>query len=215
LVLVSLAVVVLVAAVTVGLVQYRRGADGDPGTALDVGGTQVTDPQTAPPSTTEPTPEPTATVTEGLSERDAAVLIDAVLDESIISRRKLNNAIDRVNRCTGLAGALADMRDVGDERQAQIAAVADADLSTLSNGEELRSTLTAALRNALEADEEFVAWAEPTLSGGCISTGTRRDAYRRARAASTEAQRAKRTFVQVWNPVADAFSLGRRSTDDI
>jgi hypothetical protein len=158
---------------------------------------------------------PVETTTTGASAHDQAARVDAVLDQSIASRRRLNAAIDLVNRCTALSTALTRMRDVGAERQRQIETVGSADLSALPGGDRLRAALSDALRNALEADQAFVSWTAPTVSGGCANTTRRRTAYAQAQAASTRAQAAKKRFLAIWNPIALGQGLPQRSNTDI
>jgi hypothetical protein len=107
------------------------------------------------------------------------------------------------------------MRAVGDERRAQLAAIGSADLSALANGESMRTMWTAALQLALDADVAYVAWAEPTLTDGCRSTGSRAAAYQRGRTASDRAGGAKNRFLAEWNPVARSVGLIGRSRDDV
>jgi hypothetical protein len=216
--LVAAAVVLLVGATAAVFIYLRGGTSGDPGDASGAGDRQpvVSQATTAPgpafDSTTDPTSQP---IEPGASAQDQAAAIDTLLSQSVASRGKLNNAIDRVNRCTDLTGALSDMRDVGAERQTQLDAVRRADLSALPNGEQLRNTLSDALRHAYDADQAFVAWASPTISGGCGNTNGRQTSYERAQAASTKAQASKREFLALWNPIAGQWGLAHRTTKEI
>jgi hypothetical protein len=174
-------------------------------------------PNVLPPAGPTPTAAPTAApaTTEAPSIRDQAIGLDSLLDQSIASRHKLNAAIDLVNRCTTVSAALGDMRDVGTERQQQLDTLGSADLSALPQGEQLRGTLGDALRNALAADQGFVSWTAPTVSGGCANTAGRRAAYAQAQSASKRAQSAKKQFLAIWNPIASAQGLAQRSNTDI
>jgi hypothetical protein len=141
--------------------------------------------------------------------------IDAILERSSASRAKLNGALQRVQRCTGLAAALADMRQVGVERKDQIADTAAVTVSALPDGERVRSTLTSALTFALEADRHFVAWAEPAVTDGCRETKARRADWDSGQKSSEQAQAAKKQLVAVWNPVAGQYGFKQRSTQQI
>jgi hypothetical protein len=205
-------VVLVILAVAAGI--YFRTAETEDRATSPPTGTQSV--QT---TTTDPAPDPTTTApttaptTPTGDPRAQAATIDAVLSDSVASRRKLNQAIEQVGGCDDVAGAVADIRAVGEERQTQMATVRNADLSALSGGEGLRSGLLQALQYAWDADQGFLAWAEPTLTGGC---GAADDAgYSRGRAASTSAGTAKRAFLTRWNPVAQDNGLRARSADDI
>lgn len=146
--------------------------------------------------------------------RQQAEAINAILDRSAASRAKLNQAIDKVNRCTQLGPALAEMRKVGEERTAQIADLDAADVSAIDSGE-LRATLKSALQAALGADQQFVAWAEPAVKDGCADTPARTAAYAKSQAFSKQAQAAKKKFVALWNPVATPLGFEARTTQYI
>jgi hypothetical protein len=208
--IVGLAVVVLLALVVV----VFRVTRPDPPVAAPEAGTQAV--TTTDPATTDPGSTPTGRTGEAAPDPlSQARAIDALLGRSGASRDKLNSAIDRVGRCTGVGGALDDLRTVGQERRAQIAAVRDADLSALADGESLRSLLVTALQHSLDADAAYVEWAEPTLSGGCANTAVRRSAYARGRSASDQAGKAKQALLAAWNPVAMSLGLPPRDRQSI
>jgi hypothetical protein len=197
-------VILLIAA---GVLFVRAGKPDNP-----VAGPATTTTTTTPTTeaaATSPAPGPTT------RPQDQAEVFDELLDRSAASRAKLNQAIENVNRCTRLDAALAGMRAVGDERTQQIAAVDAADVSALTDGETLRSTLKSALSSALAADREFVAWAAPAVSNGCGNTTARKAAWSRGQAASKKAQAAKKQFVAAWNPVAVPLGFESRTTQYI
>jgi hypothetical protein len=139
-----------------------------------------------------------------------AAVLDAVLDASAASRAKLNAAIARVEDRTAVEQALGDLRAVGGERQAQLDAVAAADLSALPAGERLRALLADALRCSLAADRSFVRWGQ-AVQGGGRGGGD----YEEAQRLSLLAGDAKARFLTVWNPVAARHQLRERSSAQI
>jgi len=187
-----------------GIIYLRWGNAGDPADTASIGDRPATAAPTAAGATTGPA-----------GKRAQAETIDALLDRSIASRNKLNKAIERVDRCTDLAGALADMQAVGRERTAQLADLAKADISGLPGGESLRGELGTALRHSLEADGAYVDWARPTIRDGCADTTSRTAALRRGQAASDQAGAAKSAFLTRWNPVASGLGLATRTRDQI
>lgn len=205
----GLAVVVL-AVLVAGVVLYRNGQDdqtvvGSPLTTVDTTA-PVTEAPAETPTDTQP-PVPTEKVADPLPQ---AKVIDALLVRSGASRTKLNRAIKRVGRCSGVSGALADMRAVGEERRAQISAVKAADLAAVDNGESLRSNLVTALQHSLDADAAFVEWAEAAGSS-CPDNAARRADYDRGMADSDRAGTAKEAFLAQWNPVATGLGLPART----
>jgi len=205
--LLAAGVILLIGTITAGVLVARTGEPNNP-----VAGPATTDPTTLA-ATTSPVPDPTTE--PAASPQDQAEVVDKLLDRSAASRSKLNQAIGNVNRCRRLAAALAGLREVGEERTQQIAEVDAADVSALTGGDTLRSTLKEALSNALAADREFVAWAAPAVNGGCRNTTARKAAWNRGQAASKKAQVAKKRFVAAWNPVAVPLGFESRTTQYI
>jgi hypothetical protein len=195
--------VILLATAGIGFLLYQNRGAGDAGER----------PAIAQP--TQPRPAEAQPADRGTSETEQVAAIDAVLTQSVASRRKLNQAIDRVRRCAELDRAVADMRAVGDERRQQIDTVGSAAVDRMPGGERMRTTLTEALRQALAADEGYLAWAEPTTTERCGDTAARRAAFRRGEAASTKAGAAKSAFLTLWNPVATDMGLPARNRQDI
>jgi hypothetical protein len=167
------------------------------------------------PARSDPGPVPTTQVAAGTPKEQAAV-INKLLDRSVASRTRLNKAIEKVNRCTDLTQALADMQKVGVERTQEIADATAADVSGLAGGEKIKSTLKSALGFALAADQHFVAWAQPTVAaGGCADTTARQAAWTAGQASSQQAQAAKKQLVEAWNPVAAQLGFKQRSSQFI
>ena len=212
--------VVVAVLMAAGIFFVRRDTDAGPSpeplptTTTTTPSEPTVTPPTTEPTVTAPTTEPTATVEPG-DEEGQLRAIDALLNRSIASRNKLNRAIDRVNRCTDLGGALAAMRAVGEEREAQLAALAAADLTAVPGGEELRGELRTALGHSLDADQAYVEWTQLTIDNGCVRTSARTAAYQRGRDASNQAGQAKIAFLARWNPIAQQMGLKTRTRNGI
>jgi hypothetical protein len=204
----------LLAGIAVAVILLALGGAGY--VALTRHSAPVADPAATPvPVTTTPASGPTTAATADDSPHDQAAVLDVVLDQSVRSRAKLNQSIDRVLQCTQLSAAVSDMRATGDERRTQLQTVDTAALDQLSNGEQLRSTLHDALSYALAADQGYLAWATPTPAKGCADTSARSAAFGRGETASAKAGAAKTSFLKAWNPVAADLGLPTRTRDDI
>jgi hypothetical protein len=215
---VALLLVVVIGIVLAGRPDSPDDTVADPGPAVETTEpyTSTTEPYT---STTEPYPSPSPTESPSpaptASAQEQAGVVDNLLDRSVASRSKLNKAIQKVQNCGDVDGALADMREVGTERNQQISEINAADLSALDNGESLRSALSTALGHSLDADQHFVAWAQPAATGNCAETGSRSAAWDRGQSSSQLAQAAKKQFLAAWNPVAVPFGYPKRTNKDI
>jgi flagellar basal body-associated protein FliL len=169
--------------------------------------------------------QPTATTDRNITATTAApdpaiahnqaAAIDSVLTASVNSRRKLNNAIDEVNRCTNLDGAVSDMNAAGQERQSEITSVRNTDLSAIPTGGQVRDLLLQALQYSQQADASYAAWAQGAVDNGCVDSGQRDRDYAEGQRLSGLAKQAKTAFLATWNPVASANGVSARSPDDI
>jgi hypothetical protein len=70
----------------------------------------------------------------------------------------------------------------------------------------MKSELLGALSNSLQADRDYLSWAQQQLAGGCSPAG-QSSAYTAAYTASQLANAAKEAFVQTWNPVAVKYGI--------
>ncbi|MET7403140.1 hypothetical protein ABZS66_57645 [Dactylosporangium sp. NPDC005572] len=211
-------VVVLVIASTVIAVVRLTGRDtGTVAGSAAAGVTALDSPSAATPAGSAApavtSAAPAATSAPAADPRAQAAAVDAVLDASIASRKKLNDAIKLVGDCTLIEKAIGDLRTVGTERESQMASVSRFDLSALPRGEELRSLLNEALSYSLAADRSFVLWAQAVQGSGCGGGGSGH--YDEAQAQSRNASAAKERFVAVWNPVVAPYGLRYRSSNDI
>ena len=74
--------------------------------------------------------------------------------------------------------------------------------------------LSGALSRSLEADRDYLTWAQQQLAGGCTPSD-QSSAFNAAVGASQLANAAKQAFVQVWNPVAAKYGIKPDSADSI
>ncbi|WIM98795.1 hypothetical protein ACTOB_002409 [Actinoplanes oblitus] len=214
--LIAAGAVVLLLMVVAGIVLAGHDRDRD-GTVAEPATTTPAETTATTTATTSAATAPATTraTSPATSAREQAAAVDALLTRSVASRKKLNGAIDRVRRCTGVSGALADMREVGVERTEQISEINAADLSALGNGETLRSSLSTALGHSLDADQHFISWAQPAAAGDCGDVASRGAAWERGQSSSKLAQAAKKQFLAAWNPVAESYGYRTRTNLDI
>ena len=215
---------VLLVAIAVGGVFWAVGGDDatPPSTTLsspDPGATAPAEPAPAEPITTEPIT--TGSITTGAATVDGTALrtqaqaLDQLLSASKKSRDKLNQGIKVAGNCARLSTALTLMRQAGDERRAEQTTLASLDLSAITAGEQARSALTQALRYSIEADEEYVKWAETKSGNGCRNSTAAQRHFDAADRQSDQAGAAKSRFLELWNPVAAEAGLPPRDRQGI
>jgi len=78
----------------------------------------------------------------------------------------------------------------------------------------VKTDLTAALHSSLDADKDYLAWAQQQLELGC-APAAQSSAYNAAYNADELADAAKEAFVHVWNPVAAQYGIQQESPGSI
>jgi serine/threonine protein kinase len=196
----ALAAVGIVAAVAVGVVLSARPARGRPA---------LSSPATPSAGSSSPTPAPTPT----LASRQAAAVND-LLSSSAATRKALQGAVTQVGDCTNLPRAISQIQNAVNRRSTEYKQAAALSTSALADGTIVKTDLTAALRNSLDADRDYLAWAQQQLTLGC-APATQSSAYNAAYNADTQADAAKAAFVHVWNPIAARYGIQQESPGSI
>jgi serine/threonine protein kinase len=164
------------------------------------------------PSATPPTPSPATSASASASSQAAA--LDALLDSSAATRKALHGAVSEVSTCTNLSSATKQIQNAVSQRSTEYSQASALSASALTNGSAVKSDLMTALRTSLDADRDYLTWAQQQLNQGCTPT-VQSSAYTAAYTADQVANAAKEAFVQVWNPVAARYGAQQKSPDSI
>jgi len=202
----AVAAVIVIAAVAVvrsaaapGSPTASRPAAGQPG---------VSQPATATPRATSPAPSPSALASS------QAVAMGHLLNSSAATRQALNRAINEVLNCTNLSGAASQIQTAVSQRGSEYRQASALSASGLPRGAAVKSDLIAALRTSLDADHDYLTWAQQELDLGCTQP-EQSTAYGAADSADQAADAAKQAFVQVWNPIAVKYGVPQQSAGSI
>jgi serine/threonine protein kinase len=196
----GLAAAGIVAAVAVGVIFSARPARGRPA---------LSSPATTSARPSSPTPTPTST----LASRQAAAVSD-LLSSSATTRKALQGAVTEVGDCTNLSSAVSQIQDAVNLRSTEYKQAAALSTFALADGTIVKTDLTTALRNSLDADRDYLAWAQQQLALGC-APATQSSAYNAAYNADAQADAAKAAFVHVWNPIAARYGIRQESPGSI
>ena len=60
---------------------------------------------------------------------------------------------------------------------------------------------------SLNADDDFAAWAQDQVSGGCSPNNQSDPHFQAANGPDLQATANKRAFIRLWNPVAQTYGL--------
>jgi serine/threonine protein kinase len=198
----ALAVVCIAAIVVIGVVLSARPARGRPAASSPAA--------TSPRSSSSAPPSPSAST---LASRQAAAVND-LLSSSAATRRLLQGAVSEASDCTDLSGAVSQIQNAVNQRSTEYNQASALSTSALADGAIVKTDLSAALRNSLNADRDYLAWAQQQLTLGC-APATQSSAYAAAYNADQQADAAKEAFVQVWNPVAARYGIQQESPGSI
>ncbi|NYD47265.1 hypothetical protein BJY14_003248 [Actinomadura luteofluorescens] len=143
--------------------------------------------------------------------KQQAAALNAILNDSVATRRVLAGALGRAGKCKTLPQAIQGFQTVAQRRTNQMHRTQGLKVDKLANGERLRGSLNQALGASLQVDQVLLRWAQanqrkckgkPRPSAAQVPG--RADAERRATAA-------KKQFVVLWNPVAKKTEQPQRS----
>ncbi len=164
-----------------------------------------------PPSSPAPSSSPASAL--ALASRQAAAVND-LLNSSAATRKALQGAVSEARDCTDLSSAVRQIQDATNQRSTEYSQASALSTSALADGTIVKADLTAALRSSLDADRDYLAWAQRQLKLGCAAAA-QSSAYSAAYTADERANAAKEAFVQVWNPVAARYGIRGESPGSI
>ncbi|MFI0481854.1 hypothetical protein [Actinomadura sp. 9N215] len=194
-----IAAVAALVTIAVGSIVFVAWPSGD-----DPSANTGPDPSPSNKQVAEKNPIPAAT-------KEQAAAMNAVLNDSVGTRRVLAGALGRAGKCKTLPQAIQGFQTVAQQRQNQLNRTRDLQVDKLAKGEQLRSSLTQALTASLQVDQVLLRWAQQNQSG-CRGKPRPSAAQVPGRAAiERRATSAKKRFVVLWNPVAQKTGQPQRS----
>jgi serine/threonine protein kinase len=191
------AIVVASVGAAVGVALSKQSTPARPAAALPVASARAT-----PSRSSSPASPPPASV---LASEQAAAL-STLLTSSAVARTTLHDAVRQVEACANLATAVSQLQGVVNQRVGEYSRASSLPTSALPDGAAVQSELIGALGSSLKADRDYLTWAQQQKAGGCTPSN-QSSAYNAAYGASQQANAAKQSFIQVWNPVAAKYGI--------
>ena len=202
--LMAVAAVVVLAAV--GAVAFLAGHHSNsPGTVNAAASSAVASTSA---STSGASSSPSATQATQLPGAAAMTTLGSDLARSAAVRPTVQAAIDNVQNCSeSPSSGEAALQQAITTRQAILQGLATLDVSGLPNGAQLVSTLTTAMQNSLNADNDYHAWMADLVNAGsaCGSNASQDSNYVAGGTASSAATTSKTDFLAIWNPMAPRY----------
>ena len=137
--------------------------------------------------------------------------MNSLLGSSQAARTALQGPVVEVGNCANLLTAITQIQAVVNQRSAELSQASALSATALPDGAALKSDLIAALRSSLDADENYLTWAQQQQSSGCTPDGAS-SAYGAAADAGEQADAAKDVFARAWNPVAVRYGIAQISS---
>ena len=132
-----------------------------------------------------------------------------LLSSSAATLKALQGAVGEVFNCTNLSSAVRQIQNVVNQRSREYNQASALSTSALANGAAVKSDLIAALRDSLDADQDFLTWAQQQVDPGC-TPAAQSSAYHAAYNASQQAGASKQVFIQVWDLVAARYGIQQK-----
>jgi serine/threonine protein kinase len=142
-----------------------------------------------------------------------ATTVSDLLSSSAATRKALQGAVSEARDCTDLPSAIGQIQAAVNQRSTEYSQASALSTSALADGAIVKTDLTSALHSSLEADRDYLAWAQQ-LKLGCVPA-TQSSAYDAAYQADQQANAAKEAFIQVWDPVAARYGIQPESPGSI
>jgi serine/threonine protein kinase len=197
LVLAAAVVVVVAVGVASGVALSGQSSPARPAAALPVASARAT-----PSRSSSPASSPSASVLAS----EQATALSTLLTSSAVARTALHDAVRQVEACGNLATAVSQLQGVVNQRVGEFSRASSLPTSALPDGAAVKSELIGALGSSLKADRDYLTWAQQQKAGGCTPSN-QSSAYNAAYGASQQANAAKQSFIQVWNPVAARYGI--------
>jgi hypothetical protein len=204
--------IVIVALAGVGWTQLSSDKSAAPATPQATIPTTTTSPI---PSTAAPTEPPPSAAIPVETPAGQAKALNALLDQSAAARSSIAGGVNDISSCRNVAAGVQIFQTAGSRRQQLLDKLQRQSLTLLPNPDALRSALSAAWQNSIQADAQYAAWGTDLESGCTSSTSTDDSHWRAAQSIDQSSTAAKRQFAELWNQIAAQFGLPLQNADSI
>src|SRR5262249_36608267 len=126
---------------------------------------------------------------------------------SVTDRNAVNAAYNDVKACgPNLAQDVLTFRHAATSRTRLLNQLGSMPVrSALS--QQMLDDLSSAWQASISADDDFAAWAEDQVTGGCSQKNQPDPPFGGAAGPAWQATASKKAFIRQWNPVADTYGL--------
>jgi Protein kinase domain len=212
----------LIVGAVIGIVVVVAGAAavalGVVGTGKHHGSGQSSSPPVSPSRSSSPSPSQSSS-SPATSAAAQASAVSNLLSSSEATRGELQPAVSDIqDNCSALSSAqlasdVSTIKAVAMQRTSEYNQALGLQTGALPNGAELKTDLLNALQASLNADNDYLTWAQQEQSGCFPATSS--TAFNDAGNADVQAVDAKTSFANLWNTIAPQYGQPTVSQGDI
>ena len=160
-------------------------------------------------SSTSPTTTSIATGATVAAPEQEAQALSTLLSNSAVDRSEIDSAVQQITSCGNLAGAEQTLEQAASSRQNLLNQLGQLQLGALPASSQLSQALQSAWMASVASDNAYAAYAGDEISNfnGCTPNDSGDSNAQAAATADAQATAAKTTFVNLWNPIANTYSL--------
>jgi Protein kinase domain len=132
--------------------------------------------------------------------------VNALLSAGAGTNSRLLSALGAINQCTDMASSVSVLTQIRNQRSSEYGQAQGISVSLLPQGSTLKADLTQALYYSLQADDQYLNWADQQARGPCHE-----DSEPALASDNDQASAGKNGFTQLWNPIAVQYGLTTQS----
>jgi hypothetical protein len=143
------------------------------------------------------------------------VNLAALLTQSVSNRQAVNAAYNDVSQCgPSLAQDVQTFQAAAASHRRLLSELAKMP-GMVALPQAMVRDLSSAWQASASADDDFAKWAQDQVANGCSSASQSDPNYVAADGPDVQATTSKAAFVQLWNPLAQAYGLKTYSQSDL
>jgi eukaryotic-like serine/threonine-protein kinase len=151
------------------------------------------------------------------TEQAQLARVTTQIRRSVSARSTVVTATQGVAACTmAPSKGISLMNQAISERRAVITRLGTLPVTTVRGGQQLLADFKQVLQRSIRADQGFIGWMQDVKnSGTCTVNATTDASYQTGLQASLQANSAKGSFLDRWNPLASRFGQPRYTASQI
>jgi hypothetical protein len=132
--------------------------------------------------------------------------VNALLSSGAGTNPRLLSALGAIDQCTDMASSVSVLTQIRNQRSSEYGQAQVISVSLLPQSSIVKTDLAQALYYSLQADDQYLNWADQQSQGPCHDGSEPVPA-----GDNDQASAYKNSFTQLWNPIALQYGLTTQS----